>query len=161
MAAILLKVFSAVMSVVVTLSGAFPVLFGNKVYLDPATDAIVLGGEFLSQTYVDEPIVISDLETAEKIFNEEECGEINEKVFEKNNIVCIPVVIPSTNYKVFVNGVAEKGDTVEVEYKLVSDLCIGAMMISHATICVAVSKNIKNIDVTETKMVVPFCIHEV
>lgn len=161
MAAILLKVFSAVMSVVVTLSSTFPVLFGNRVYLNPVSDAIVLGGEFLSQTYVDEPTVISDLETAEKIFNEEECGEINEKAFEKYNIVCIPVTVPSTNYKVFVNSIAEKGDTAEIQYRLVSDGCVGLTMISHATICVLVSKNIENIDVSETKIIVPFCIHDI
>ena len=161
MAAILLKAFSAVMSVIVTLSGMFPVAFGNKVYIDPVKNSIALGESFLSEMRFDEPMIISDLETAKSIFNEDECGELNGKCFEKYNMVCIPVTIPSTNYKVFVNSIAEKGDTAEIQYSLVSDRCVGLTVLFYETVLVSVSKNIENIEVSEKKIIVPFCIHEV
>lgn len=160
MSAILLKVFSSVMSVIITLSATFPVAFGNRVYIDPVENTTILGGEFISWCYFDEPTVISDFETAETAFGEEETVDFNGDFFDKFNLVCIPVVLPSTSYKVFVSSVAEKGGTAEVKYRLVNDGCVGAMMISHATICITVSKNIKNADVTATKVFVPFCIHE-
>ena len=160
MAAVLLKVFSSIMSVIVTLSGMFPVAFGNRVYIDPVENTTVLGGGFISYVYFDEPTVVSDFETAESNFGEGETGDFNEDFFEKFNLVCIPVVIPSTNYRVFVSSVAEREDTAEVKYRLVNDGCVGATMISHATICIKVSKNIKNIEVTAARAFVPFCIHE-
>ena len=148
------------MSVIVTLSATFPMAFGNRVYMDPVENTTVLGGGFISWCYFDEPTVVSDFETAESVFDEGEKVEFTEDFFDKFNLVCIPVVLPSTSYKVFVSSVAEKGDTAEVNYKLVNDGCVGATMISHATICVAVSKNIKDADVTVTKVFVPFCIHK-
>ncbi len=160
MSAILLKVFSSVMSVIITLSATFPVAFGNRIYIDPVENTTVLGSEFISQKYFEETTVVSDLETVESVFDEAETGEFSGDFFENFNLVCIPVVLPSTSYKVFVSSVAEKADTAEVKYKLVNDGCVGATMISHATICITVSKNIKNADVSATKVVVPFCIHE-
>lgn len=160
MAAILLKAFSAVMSVIVTLSGMFPLAFGNKVYIDPVENTVVLGESFLTEKHFDEPTVITDLETAKKLFNEDECGELNGKFFEKYNMICVPVTLPSTSYKVFVSSIAEKGDTAEIKYSLVTDGCVGAAMICRETICVAVSKNIEKVEASGMKIVVPFCIHE-
>ena len=153
MAAILLKVFSAVMSVVVTLSGTFPALFGNKAYIDPVENTEILGG-------VEEIIVITDFETADSVLNINESAKFDEEFFKSNNLVCIPVTLPSTSYKVFVSSIAEKGDTAEIKYSLVTDGCVGAAMICRETICVAVSKNIEKVEASGMKIVVPFCIHE-
>ncbi|MBQ2904141.1 MAG: hypothetical protein IJE48_07070 [Clostridia bacterium] len=153
MAAILLKVFSAVMSVVVTLSGTFPALFGNRVYIDPAENTELLDG-------VKELTVITDFETADSVLNINESVKFDEEFFRSNNLVCIPVTLPSTSYKAFVSSIAEKGDTAEINYSLVNDGCVGLTVICRETICVAVSKNIKNAEVSETKIFVPFCIHE-
>lgn len=153
MAAILLKVFSVVMSVVVTLSGTFPALFGNKIYIDPVENTEILGG-------VEEIIVITDFETADSVLNINESVKFDEEFFKSNNLVCVPVTFPSTSYKVFVSSIAEKGDTAEIKYSLVTDGCVGAAMICRETICVAVSKNIEKVEASGMKIVVPFCIHE-
>ncbi len=160
MSAILLKVFSVVMSVLVTLSGTFPALFGNRVFSDPVYGSLVDDGTLLNVGFLEEAIIISDYETAKNLFNEDQTGELNEKYFEKGNIIMFSVTIPNSSCKVFVNSIAECGDTVEIGYSLVRDRCVGATVISRVTVCVAVSKNIENVKLDETEVFVPFCIHK-
>lgn len=81
MTAIIMKVLSAFMSIVVFLSGAFPALFGGKKYIDPYGDKVTvvddvdIGGEAL---------VIKDYESFKAL------GDIgvsyDEKFFETNNL---------------------------------------------------------------------------
>ncbi len=160
MAAILLKVFSVVMSVLVTLSGTFPLLFGNRVFSDPVYGSFVDDGTFFSVGSLGEATIISDYETAKNVFNEEQREELNEKYFEKGNMVLFSVTIPNSSCKVFVNSIAECGDTVEIGYSLVRDGCVGATVMSSVTVAVAVSKNIENVKLNESEVFVTFCIHK-
>lgn len=161
MAAILLKVFSAVMSVIVTLSGMFPVAFGNKVYIDPAENSAVIDGGLISSDSVKTPTVITDFETAKSVFSDEALENYDEKFFEEHNLVLFSVTLNDTSYRAFVKSIAEKGDKVEIKYSLLSDGCIAAMIITCDVFGVSVSKNIKTADISGTELFVPFCIHEI
>lgn len=81
MTAVLLKVLSGVMSVIVMLSGAFPALFGGKVYIDPNGDKVtVVDGVDIG----DDALVIKDYESFRAL------GDLgvtyDEKFFETNSL---------------------------------------------------------------------------
>lgn len=162
MAAVLLKFVSALMSVIVFLSGAFPALFGGKQYINPYGDDVLIGDD--SPFYIsgiDSPVVISDYETAkyyaEKCFLE--ADDINEIFFENYNMVYIPVIIPNLANEVYVNSIAENSNVLEVEYSIVHDTCIGGTMLSFSSILVCTSKNITQVEVNKKSITVPFCVH--
>lgn len=158
MAMILSKLFAGIMSVVVMLSGMFPALFGGEVFIDP-TGADVLSISEISFTGIEEPMVITDYETALKHFDFEENGELNEKFFEESNLVAIPVTIPNLVCKVFVESISVNNDKVTVKYSVVRDGCIGATVMSAEIIMIAVDKNIKEAEATGKNITVPFCVH--
>lgn len=158
MALILSKLFAGIMSVVVMLSGMFPALFGGKEYIDPYSSDVLVSSE-ISFADIEEPMVITDHETALKHF--EENGELNEKFFEESNLVAIPVTIPNSVCKVFVESVSVKDDKVTIKYSVVRDECIGVTVMSADIIMIAVDKDVKEVEITEKSVTVPFCIHGV
>ncbi len=158
MAMILSKLFAGIMSVVVMLSGMFPALFGGEVFIDP-TSANVLSISEISFTGIEEPMVITDYETALKHFDFEENGELNERFFEESNLVVIPVTIPNSVCKVFVESISVNNDKVTVKYSVVRDGCIGLTVMSAEIIMIAVDKNVKEVEATEKSVTVPFCVH--
>lgn len=148
MAIILSKIFAGIMSVVVMLSGWFPALFGGKEYIDPYSSDVLVSSE-ISFADIEEPMVITDHETALKHFDFEENGELNERFFETSNIVAIPVTIPNSVCKVFVESVSVKDDKVTVKYSVVRDRCIGVTVMSADIIMIAVDKDVKEVEVTK------------
>lgn len=160
MALILSKLFAEIMSVVVMLSGMFPALFGGKEYIDPYSSDVLVSSE-ISFADIEEPMAITDHETALKYFGFEENGELNERFFEVSNIVAIPVTIPNSICKVFVESISVNNDKVTVKYSVVRDGCIGATIMSSDIILIAVDKNVREVETTEKNITVPFCIHGV
>ena len=160
MAIILSKIFAGIMSVVVMLSGWFPALFDGKEYIDPNSSDVLVSSE-ICFTDIKKPMVITDHETALKHFDFEENGELNEKFFEESNLVAIPVTIPNSVCKVFVESVSVKDDKVTVKYSVVRDRCIGVTVMSADIIMIAVDKDVKEVEITEKSVTVPFCIHGV
>ena len=160
MAIILSKIFAGIMSVVVMLSGWFPALFCGKEYIDPNSSDVLVSSE-ICFTDIKEPMVITDHETALKHFDFEENGELNEKYFEVSNIVAIPVTVPNSVCKVFVESISVDNDKVTVKYSVVRDRCVGVTLVSEELILISVDKNVEEVEATEKSVTVPFCIHGV
>lgn len=160
MAIILSKIFAGIMSVVVMLSGWFSALFCGKEYIDPNSSDVLVSSE-ICFTDIKEPMVITDHETALKHFDFEENGELNEKYFEVSNIVAIPVTVPNSVCKVFVESVSVKDDKVTVKYSVVRDRCVGVTLVSEELILISVDKNVEEVEATEKSVTVPSCIHGV
>lgn len=159
MAIILSKIFAGIMSVVITLSGMFPALFGGMNYIEPNMEsASVFQG--ISVKDIDEALVISDYETAKKHFVTEENEEISEEFFEESNLIIIPVTIPNSACRVFVESVAVKNGKANVSCSVVRDGCIGLTVMSTEIILIAVDKEIEDVSVFEKNVIVPFCIHK-
>ncbi len=140
------------------LSGWFPALFGGKEFIDPNSNDVLTASE-LRYTDIDNAMIITDYETALKHFGFEENGELNEKYFETSNIVAIPVTIPDSACKVFVESVWIKNDKVTVNYSFVHDICVGATIVSAELILIEVDKNVKEVEAIEKNVIVPFCVH--
>ena len=81
--------------------------------------------------------------------------------FAGSVLVAIPVTIPNSVCKVFVESVSVKNDKVTVKYSVVRDGCIGVTLMSADIIMIAVDKDVKEVEVTEKSVTVPFCIHGV
>lgn len=159
MAIVLSKIFAGIMSVVITLSGMFPALFGGKEFIDPSQgDVNAFRG--LSFSGIGEATVIGDYEAFMEHFDAEEKEEAYKSFFEESNLVVIPVTLSSPVCKVFVESAAVKGDTVFVSYSVVRDGCIGLTVMSADVILIAVSKDITDVVATEKKVAVPFCVHK-
>ena len=159
MTAIIMKILSAFMSIVVFLSGAFPALFRDKEYIDPYGDEVYIG-EFHS---FNEPEIFNDYETLRKVRGNT-CHvyglpEIYEtEYFEENSLVIFSVERQHEDYRIWIKSVAEVGDTLEVEYTVITD---GTMhdMLYHSyssEVRIETSKNIKNVELKESEIVVPF-----
>ena len=161
MAAVLMKIGTVVMSVLITLSGSFPALFGNKVYIDPAENSSVISSSMISSDSTESPTIIEDYETAKTVLSDEALENYDEEFFKEHNLVLFGVSLSDTAHRAFVKSIAEKGDTVEIKYSLLNDGCIAAMVFSCDVFGVSVSKNIKTADISGTEMFVPFCIHEI
>ena len=159
MAIVLSKIFAGLMSVVVTISGMFPVLFGGKEFIDPSQgDVNAFRG--LSFSGIAEATVIGDYEAFVEHFSVEEDEEDFKSFFEESNLVVIPVSIPNSVCEVFVESVAVKNDKVFVNYIVVRDGCIGLTIMSAEVVLIAVDKGVKEIAATKKDVTVPFCIHK-
>lgn len=159
MAIILSKIFAGIMSVVITLSGMFPALFGGKEFIDPNSGDVLVSSEIPFKD-IDEAMVISDYETFMKHFDFEELGEPNERFFEVGNVVVIPVTIPNSACRVFVESVIVKNDKVVVSYSVVRDSCFGATVMSTEIIFIAVDKDVEDVISFKKNAIVPFCVHK-
>lgn len=159
MTAIIMKIISAVMSVVVLISGAFPGLFGGKTYINPYGDEV----HICSFYYFPEPKVISDYQTFSTlhyggclVYGAPE--EYDSEFFETKSLVCFSVQEPQENFRVWVKSVSEKGDTLEVEYCVIREEGMYAMLYRtfECEIIIEVSKNIKNVKLIPSEKTVSF-----
>lgn len=159
MTAVITKILSAMMSVVVLLSGAFPALFGGKVYIDPYGDEVYIG-DFHG---FNEPRVFNDYETLSKV-GAGGClvyglpEEYKSDFFENNSLVIFSVDMSHKDYRIWVKSVVENGDTLEVEYTVITDRRMHALLYQRysSEIIIETSKNIKNVKVTKDELTVPF-----
>ncbi|MBR2868281.1 MAG: hypothetical protein IKB88_04330 [Clostridia bacterium] len=159
MAIVLSKIFAGLMSVIVTISGMFPVLFGGKEFIDPNGDEVRVVSS-IAYNNIDEAAVITDFETFNKLFGVEENGELNKKFFEESNLAVIPVTLTNSVCEVFVETVSVKDNKVTVSYSVVTDGCFGAAVMSEETILIAVGKNVEKVTAYGKNLAVPFCVHK-
>ncbi len=113
MTAIFLKLISAVMSVVVFLSGTFPGLFGGKEYIDPNSDGITIIDKKISDDYVRDSVIIKDYESFEAL------GDIgvdyDAEYFEENALAIITLEY-QTGDEIFIKSIYKEGAVYEIEY---------------------------------------------
>ena len=159
MAAVLLKFVSALMSVIVFLSGAYPALFGGKQYINPYSDDVHVC-EFY---WFSSPRIISDYETFKNlgsggciVYDAPE--DYDSEFFKTKSLACFSIEKDHDDFRVFIKSIKENGDTLDVEYCVISDNSIHALIYSVYTceILIEVSKNIKNINLIQSEKTVYF-----
>lgn len=159
MAAILIKISSTFMSLIVFISGVFPGLFGGKQYISPYSDDVHVC-EFY---YFPQPKVISDYETFENI-GSGGCivylppEDYDSEFFKTKSLACISVKRDHEDFRVFIKSIKENGDTLDVEYCVIRDNSIKESIYNVYTceILIEVSKNIKNINLISSEKTVCF-----
>lgn len=159
MTAILLKLFSGVMSIVVFLSGAFPALFNGKQHINPYGNEVYIG-DFHAFS---EPKIFDNKEALKNI-HVNSCHvyglpeEYESDFFEEKSLVILSVDMSHDDYRIWVKSVAEIGDTLEVEYSVITDGRMHAMLYQHysSEIIIETSKNIKNVKIIKDEIIVPF-----
>lgn len=144
------KFISAVMSVVIFLSGAFPAIFDGEKYINPYGEEVIIS-EF---TYgLRSPWIFSDYERYYN-FHYGNCvvydppKDYKEDFFKEKNLVVICEEQENNEFDVIVKSIKEKGDTLIVEYVTI----LGAEDNYHpesVNIFIETSKNIKKVEIIE------------
>ncbi len=162
MAAVLLKFVSALMSVIVFLSGAFPALFGGKQYINPCGDDVHVCNFY----YFPGPEIISDYETFSNlgsggciVYDAPE--DYDSEFFETKSLACFSLMNEENDFRVFIKSIKENGDTLDVDYCLINEYStihalIGIGTYYECDIIIEVSKNIKNINLIQSEKTVYF-----
>lgn len=141
------------------LSGMFPALFGGKEYIDPYGEDVHIGDFY----YFYQPRIFNDYETLREVrgigcvvYGLPE--EYEREYFENNALVIFSVEMPHDDYRIWVKSVAEVGDTLEVEYSIITDGRMHAMLYERYTseVIIETSKNIKNVELKESENIIPF-----
>ncbi len=113
MVAISLKLISAVMSVVVFLSGTFPGLFGGKEYIYPGGDGLTIINKKVSDDFISDSVIIKDYESYESLGG---FGvNYDAKYFEENALAIITLEY-QTGDEIFVKSIYKNGAVYEIEY---------------------------------------------
>lgn len=113
MTAIFLKLISAVMSVVVFLSGTFPGLFGDREYIYPGGDGVTIIDKKISDDFINDSVIIKDYESYEAL------GDFgvnyDAKYFEENALAIITLEY-QTGDEIFIKSIYKDGAVYEIEY---------------------------------------------
>ncbi|MBR3818859.1 MAG: hypothetical protein IKJ41_06875 [Clostridia bacterium] len=109
MTAIFFKLVSAVMSVVVFLSGTFPGLFGGREYIDPNGDTVSI----TDANVVFGSLIIKDYEAFTKL---EDIGVKYDEAFFEDNALAIATIEYQTGDEIFVKSIYKEGTGYEIEY---------------------------------------------
>ncbi|MBR3781152.1 MAG: hypothetical protein IKK63_08135 [Clostridia bacterium] len=109
MTAIFFKLVSAVMSVVVFLSGTFPGLFGGREYIYPDGGGVTITDKLVSR----DSVIIKDYEAFEAL------GDIgvdyDAKYFEENALAIITLEYQNGD-DFFIKSIYKEGTVYEIEY---------------------------------------------
>ncbi|MBE6819457.1 MAG: hypothetical protein E7516_00185 [Ruminococcaceae bacterium] len=153
-----MKLISFFISVIVFLSGTFPVLFDGKVYINPYGDEV----HICEYYYFPETKVFSERETFSKYGGNgcmvyEPPEEYNSEYFENKSLVCFSVM-ETQDFRVWIKSITEDGDTLNVEYCVIKDTKLHAQLytVYSCEIFIEVSKNIKNINLISSEKTIPF-----
>lgn len=140
MTAIIMKILSAMMSIVVFISGAFPALFNGKEYIDPnGDDVTIVDGVDIG----DDALVIKDYESYKAL------GDIgvsyDEKFFETKSLAVFTKEYHSEDEFYLVSVSVKDGKYVDAKY-YIEDKSL-AMLYSAAfkTVIIETSKDIISI----------------
>lgn len=78
--------------------------------------------------------------------------------FENNSLVIFSVTRQHNDYRIWIKSVAEVGDTLEVEYSVITDGTMHDTLyhLYASEVIIETSKNIKNVELKESEIVVPF-----
>lgn len=109
MTAIFFKLVSAVMSVVVFLSGTFPGLFGDREYIYPGGEGVTITDKLVSR----DSVIIKDYESFEAL------GDIgvdyDAEYFEENALAIITLEYQNGD-DFFIKSIYKNGAAYEIEY---------------------------------------------
>lgn len=113
MTAVFLKLVSSMMSVVVFLSGAFPGLFGDREYIYPNGNGILIIDKMISEDFINDSVIIKDYESFEAL------GDIgvdyDAEYFEEHALAIITLEY-QTGDEVFIKSIYKDGAVYEIEY---------------------------------------------
>lgn len=113
MTAIFFKLVSAVMSVVVFLSGTFPGLFGEKEYIYPGGEGVTIINEKISDDFIHDSVIIKDYESYTAL------GDIgvdyDAEYFEENALAIVTLEYQNGD-EVFIKSIYKDGAVYEIEY---------------------------------------------
>lgn len=113
MTAIFFKLVSAVMSVVVFLSGTFPGLFGDREYIYPNGEGVTIIDKVISEDFINDSAIIKDYESFEAL------GDIgvdyDAEYFEENALAIITLECQNGD-EVFIKSIYKDGAVYEIEY---------------------------------------------
>lgn len=110
MTAIIMKILSAIMSVVVFLSGAFPALFGGKEYIDPNGDKVTVVDNV---DIGEENLIISDYESLKALGVE---NISYDEDFFKENSLAVSTFKLTKGDKLYITSIAVDGRNAEMKY---------------------------------------------
>lgn len=109
MTAIFFKLVSAVMSVVVFLSGTFPALFGGREYIYPGGDTVSI----TDANVVFGSLIIKDYEAFTELGD---IGVEYDEAFFEDNALAIATIEYQTGDEIFVRSIYKEGTGYEIEY---------------------------------------------
>ena len=113
MTAIFFKLVSAVMSVVVFLSGTFPGLFGDREYIYPDGEDVTIIDKMISEDFINDSVIIKDYESFEAL------GDIGvdyeAEYFEENALAIITLEYQNGD-DFFIKSIYRDGTSYEIEY---------------------------------------------
>lgn len=148
MTAIIVKTLSAVMSVVVFLSGMFPALFGGKVYIDPNGNEVTVVSDI---NIGEENLIINDYDEFEKL------GDIginySEDFFEEKSLAVATIKMQEDD-KLYILSIFAEGTNVEMEYLIDYGQGLAAQlgkiyMPDDKTVFIEIDKNIQLFKTTD------------
>lgn len=104
-----LKLMSAIMSVVIMLSGAFPFLFAGREYVNPNDDSVSV----VEKSIVDGSLIIKDYQSYIEL------GDIGVDYTEeyfKNNALAISTIEYQTGDEIYIKSIYKKETKYTIEY---------------------------------------------
>lgn len=110
MTAIIMKFLSAFMSIVVFLSGAFPALFGGKVFIDPDGDRVTIVDDV---DIGDENLIISDFESFKALGV---TGLSYDEEFFKENSLAASTFKLTKGDELYITSITVDGRNAEMKY---------------------------------------------
>lgn len=140
MTAIIMKILSAMMSIVVFLSGAFPALFGGKEYIDHNGDKVtVVDGVDIG----DDALVIKDYESYKAL------GDIgvsyDEEFFKTNNLAVFTKEYHVEDDFYLISVCVTDGRNMDVKYYIEDNSLAAWYSPAYKTVLVETSKDISSL----------------
>lgn len=132
----LTKLLSAIMSIVVFLSGAFPALFGGKEYIDPNGSQVTI----VDANAAYDTAIINDYEAFIALGN---IGVAYDEEFFNNNSLAILTVEYQDGDEFLIKSVCKNGTKIEIDYIIIDKNLTYIYAPIYKTIIVETSKDIK------------------
>lgn len=138
MAAMLIKISSVFMSLIVLLSNAFPALFGGKTYVDPNGDSVTI---VENVDIGDENLVISDYEAFKAL------GDVgvtyDEEFFKTNNLAVFSEEYDE-RYTFYVTSICVDGKNMEAKFYIdpPKGVVTTIYMPTHKTVFIETTKDV-------------------
>lgn len=157
MEALLLKVLSMILSVLMFFNNAFSLILPDE----PVENVTGIYGAELFETDGEASVIsdyISWYTTVDK--NSVLHGKYDWKFFFNRNIALVTVELPNQGYTVRVDSVSENGETLELEYTLIEGNGEHGASVGYEVILIETSKNIKSVSasgeiINKTPEVIP------
>lgn len=131
----LTRLISAVMSVVVFLSGAFPALFGGKEYINPDGDTVTV----VDAAVANDTLIIKDHEAFKALGD---VGVVYDEAFFNDNALAIITVEYQNGDEFYLKSICKNGTKIEVDYMVVDKNLTYLYSPAYKTIIVETGRDI-------------------